>query len=191
MSLLTERHWEEELVAMRAAERSEYDVMRRIYDRMERTARLSACGKYRYNLGRHWGAFSDPHILWVMLNPSTADANADDNTIRKCIYYTHREGFSRLTVVNLFAFRSTDPDVMLRLPEDEARGPDNSMEMLSWAHDADKIICAWGNPGGKLIPEELWPHRMKCYHFGLNGNGSPKHPLYLAKHTPLQRLAVI
>lgn len=191
MSLLTARHWEEELAEMRAAERNEYEEMRAIYSRMVRTARISDCGKYRYNLGRRWGDLMARHLVWVMLNPSTADADTDDNTIRKCIYFTHREGFSRLTVVNLFAFRSTDPDAMLALPEDEARGPENGSEIAAMARDADMIVCAWGNPGGKLIPEALWPYRMKCYHLGLNGGGSPKHPLYLAKATPLARLAIV
>jgi hypothetical protein len=191
MSLFTEQHWESELAEMRAAERSEYDEMQRIYARMVRTARLSECGRYRYSLGRRWGDLMARSVLWVMLNPSTADADIDDNTIRKCIYFTHREGFSRLHVVNLFAFRSTDPAAMLALPEDEARGPENSCEVSFQARDADLIVCAWGVPGGKLIPEALWPYRGKCFHLGLNGDGSPKHPLYLAKTTPLNRLAVV
>lgn len=191
MSLRNEQFWQDELDEMRAREKRDAERWAAVWANMKRTARLSDCGKYRYSLGRRWGDLMTRHVLWVMLNPSTADADTDDNTIRKCVFFTFREGFEKLAVVNLFAFRATDPAEMLRLPEDEARGPENVDELTFQARDADMIVCAWGVPGGKLIPEALWPYRTKCFHLGLNADGSPKHPLYLAKATPLQSLAIV
>lgn len=191
MSLMSNADWEQELAKMRAAEARDAEAWEAVWTNMKRTARLSDCGKYRYSLGRRWGDLMSRHVVWVMLNPSTADADIDDQTIRKCVRFSYREGFGRLTVVNLYAYRSTDPSVMLRLAADEARGPENDAEVAAQARDADMIVCAWGVPGGKLIPEALWPYRMKCYHLGLTAGGAPKHPLYLANDTPLNRLAIV
>ena len=190
MSLI-DQAWDATLAEMRAAEARAGAEWEQVWANMVRTARLSPCGKYRYNLGRRWGWPTSRHVLWVMLYPSTADADVDDPTIRKCVRFSYREGFGRLTVVNLFAYRSTDPAAMLALPADVARGPENNEELAEQALNAEQIICAWGVPGGKMIPEALWPHRFKCYHLGLTASGAPKHPLYLANDTPLHRLAVV
>jgi hypothetical protein len=158
---------------------------------MIRAAHISECGKYRYILSRRWGDLMSRHLAFVMLNPSTADAETDDNTIRKCIMFARREGYGRLSVVNLFAYRSTDPVAMLALPADVARGPENDSWIAFAARDADHVVCAWGVPGGKLIPEPLWPYRFKCSHLGLTASGAPKHPLYLAKNTPFTSMCIV
>ena len=76
------------------------------------TATISPCGSYRYTLTRDLGLAMKPKrpCLFVMLNPSTADALMDDRTIRRCKGFATREGCTSLTVVNLFAFRATNPD---------------------------------------------------------------------------------
>jgi hypothetical protein len=71
-------------------------------------AELSACRTYRYRLWRQWDADLAP-VVWVMLNPSTADESADDPTIRKCIGFAQRWGYGGIEVVNLYAYRSPDP----------------------------------------------------------------------------------
>lgn len=151
---------------------------------MIKDAHISDCGDYRYSLKRRWGDGSV--IGWVMLNPSTADASIDDPTIRRCIDFSQRWGYSAMLVVNKFAYRSTDPRVLKTMPIDVAFGPDNDAQLLAAGRWCEKIVCAWGNPGGKDIPFVL-----RCdgglWHLGTTLSGCPKHPLYLPKDTQLQR----
>jgi len=74
---------------------------------MERDALISPCSQYRYWLLRRWS--NRPLATFVMLNPSTADANSDDATIRKCMGFADAWGLGGIWVVNLFALRSTNP----------------------------------------------------------------------------------
>lgn len=78
---------------------------------MERAAEFSGCGRYRYSLRRRW-ADGGPPACWIMLNPSTADAEKDAPTIRRCIGFSKAWGHNALVVVNLFALRSTDPTAL-------------------------------------------------------------------------------
>jgi hypothetical protein len=151
---------------------------------MIRTATLSPCGLYRYELGRRW-ADEGLRVLWVMLNPSTADANIDDPTIRRVIDFSQRLGFSALTVVNLYAFRATDPRELNRASD--PLGPKNYDYLLANAYLADKIICAWGNPGGRGKPIALECLPLWC--MGMTKMGAPKHPLYLPAETQPERYA--
>ena len=70
-------------------------------------AQFSPGGEYRYLLTRHWGA--GPVMCWIMLNPSTATADADDPTVTRCRCFARREGYARLVIVNLFGLRSPSP----------------------------------------------------------------------------------
>src|SRR5262245_13227298 len=107
------------------------------------SAELSPCGRYRYALTRTWG---DPKkvVCWVMLNPSTADADQDDPTIRRCLGFSRAWGAGGLVVVNLFALRATDPD-QLRIAADPV-GPDNDSH-LSTAAFGRLVVAAWGARG--------------------------------------------
>lgn len=152
---------------------------------MKRSAEISPCGRYRYTLWRSWAPITglSKTVCWVMLNPSTADAETDDNTIRKCIHYSKREGFDHLVVVNLYAYRSTDPGALWGLGAEEARGPDNFRHVRDAVSMTDLTVCAWGNPGGPKRPVMVGPGPLWC--LGTNKDGSPRHPLYLPKSTPL------
>ena len=125
-------------------------------DTILRGARLSACGRYRYGLSRTWDAGLIPSkgcVLFVMLNPSTADADRDDPTIRKCMGFARRWGHNAIEVVNLFAWRATDPDVMAQAECNGADiiGPDNDRHIIEAAHRAGVIVAAWGELGGTWV----------------------------------------
>ena len=97
-------------------------------------------GHYRYMLGRQWGA--PPFLLWMMLNPSTADATEDDPTIRRCSGFAKHWGFGGLVVVNLFAFRATNP-ADLRAAE-QPIGPENDRHLVNAARSCPRVVAAWG-----------------------------------------------
>lgn len=142
------------------------------------TAVLSADGLYRYRLDREWGR--GLRAVWVMLNPSTADAEVDDPTIRRCVGFTKAWGLDALTVVNVFALRSTDPKA-LRGHGDPV-GPDND-DYMRWAIDgAAIVIAAWGQSWPKPFAGRVGSvGRMlsgKAHHLGLTASGQPMHPLY-------------
>lgn len=142
-------------------------------------ATISECGKYRYKLYRAWDTLLPP-IVWIMLNPSTADALADDPTIRKCIAFSKRLGHGSLYVVNLFALRSTNP-IKLCSAADPI-GPENDATIRDVCRDRS-VIAAWGSNKmakarskdvGKLLAEAS---SVRCLR--LTGGGMPWHPLYV------------
>lgn len=151
---------------------------------MKRDAVISDCGKYRYRLYREWAQTEKMPVLWVMLNPSTADASIDDPTIRRCIAFSKAWGYGALWVGNLYGYRSTDPSVLSKISASEARGPDNWKHIEAMATQSAIVVCAWGAPGGNKIPAEVWcPGGMWC--LGTTKHGAPKHPLYVKGDTAL------
>lgn len=124
---------------------------------------ISECGKYRYRLSRlvnTAGIGENRRILFVMLNPSTADASLDDPTIRKCMGFAQRQFHGILEVVNLFAFRSTDPKELKKAHDPV--GAQNKSHILRAAADSDMIICAWGtNCNQKPLCGKRWGQHSK------------------------------
>jgi len=130
-----------------------------------------------------------------MLNPSTADAEIDDPTIRRCMGFTRREGFDAMVVVNLCAFRATDPRELL--DADDPGGPENG----EWIHKAcfqgTTIVCAWGaipkpirkfaDLAVKLMRDDGYGEKLKC--LGKTKDGQPRHPLYVRADAPLVEFA--
>jgi hypothetical protein len=114
------------------------------------SAIISADGRYRYRLGRRWA--DGPAVLWIMLNPSTADAEQDDPTIRRCIAFSKQFHYGALWVGNLYAFRSTDPDALWGLGASAARGPENASHLSAMGAECQQIIAAWGVSGGRGVP---------------------------------------
>lgn len=152
-------------------------------------------GPYRYELKRAWDGNTSLNggVCWIMLNPSTADATKDDPTIRKCIGFTERLGHKSLTVVNLFAYRATDPkqlDVQREAGVDIV-GPSNSTFIYNAAMRASLIICAWGAFEGAVVTERenaLWaiiPKMKPLWCLGLSKHGRPRHPLMLSYESNL------
>jgi hypothetical protein len=120
-------------------------------------------------------------VNFVMLNPSTADAEHDDPTVRKCISFARRWGFEKLIVTNLFALRSSTPERLYS--HDSPIGPENNHYLVSIARLSDSVICAWGNHGAlngrhAFVRKLLEPKVLKCIH--QNTAGQPAHPLYLS-----------
>lgn len=147
------------------------------------SAVISICGAYRYRLERLWDV-ALPKIAFLMLNPSTADANQDDPTIRRCIGFAKSWGFGGLIVGNLFALRSTDPKALYGHPD--PIGPENDRHLLAIARSSRKIICAWGTHGtfrdrGREVAErfEFFPLAA----LKVTADGHPGHPLYVAAST--------
>ena len=139
---------------------------------------------YRYRLWRRWGAGRP--VLFVMLNPSTADSNLNDPTIRRCIGFAMSWGFAALEVVNLFALRSPDPNHLKAFgkPGPHVWGPDNDTHIKEAAEKAAIVVAAWGcNPMVDLrvrhVLDLLQPRGVMC--IAKTKKGYPKHPLYLKK----------
>jgi hypothetical protein len=156
-------------------------------------ADISECGLYRYRLWRDvWPVAPDDHedsrtCLFVMLNPSTADGVDDDPTIRRCIGFCRRWGYDMLTVVNLFAFRSTKPSGMLGASD--PIGPDNDAFIREEAESASRIVLAWGShteikamlsARAFVVRRMLKDHLHKTVVLGRCKDLSPRHPLMLA-----------
>lgn len=142
------------------------------------TASADIEGPYRYRLGRVWG---DPaeRVCWIMLNPSTADAEVNDPTIRRCIALSQAWGFGALMVVNLFALRATDPRLLMSYPD--PIGPRNDVAIFDETARAGLVVAAWGIHGwrfgrGSHVRDML---ARQLFHVGLTKQGFPRHPLYL------------
>jgi len=159
---------------------------------MDRSADLSDCGAYRYSLSRKWGGDAYRPIVFVMLNPSTADASVDDPTIRRCMSFAQRESRTGILVVNLFAFRATSPTDMM-----ESRDPigaDNDLVLSNAFFQAAltdaPVVAAWGAHGSyrardREVYELALARAIKLQCFGRTKSGAPRHPLYLKSDTPL------
>ncbi|KPF78372.1 hypothetical protein IP83_18385 [Novosphingobium sp. AAP93] len=143
-------------------------------------ATISSCGRYRYSLSRKWD--DAPTVLFVMLNPSTADATKDDRTIGRCISFAKSWGFGSLIVGNLFAFRTPSPAELMEAKEPV--GPENDHWLERLSKEASLTVAAWGNTGsylgraGEVAPRLNNPHYLK-----LTGAGQPSHPLYVSGDT--------
>jgi len=155
---------------------------------LERDAVISDCGKYRYLLRRTWD-HAKPRCLYVMLNPSTADAEVDDATIRSCIRLAKGMGYGSFEVVNVFAYRATKPDELLKA--DDPCGPRNEDAVLAAIHRCDIVIVAWGawppaHEASIYIRNAIRANRPAMFCFGKTQSGAPKHPLYIKSGTPLE-----
>lgn len=140
---------------------------------------------YRYALSRVWDA-KKPMLLFIGLNPSTADESALDPTLRRITGYAEREGCGGFWVANLFAFRATKPKNMMAAADPV--GPLNDGWIIEMAGWCSLIIAGWGAHGGfrdrdRAVRRLLQGHDLHC--LKLTGDGKPGHPLYLKKDAPL------
>lgn len=147
---------------------------------------LSADRRYRFELRRLVDATGYGEVAWIMLNPSTADESTNDPTIRRIIDFSRRWGFRDLRVVNLVPLRSPNPATVVRHyggPPFEGEFFLNHGYIERAVNEADTVILAWGyhgeRIGGDNIREDCCANHDDVWVLGWNGNGQPKHPLYV------------
>jgi len=153
---------------------------------LHRSAVISSCGRFRYRLERIWD--DRPALTFVMLNPSTADADIDDPTIRRCMGFGRREGAGGIVVLNLFAWRATEPSEFLI----DRPGPENN-DYLADALSHPRVVCAWGAHryaeyagGAKPFLRRAKQQDVKLWCLGKTKRGAPRHPLYVSADQPLE-----
>lgn len=158
---------------------------------MERTAVISDDDLYRYRLGRRWDG--GPLMVFLMLNPSVADAEVDDPTIRRCMGFARREGCGGIEVLNLYALRCTKPVHLLDHPDPEGAGNVEAWQSVL-ANPTGPLVAAWGAFGLTTLPmsKALCAGRRMTYvqpgwwSLGLTKSGQPRHPLYVRADQPLE-----
>jgi hypothetical protein len=157
-----------------------------LFDLPSTYAKISDDGLYRYTLGRRWSQdLSDGAAVFVMLNPSTADAAVDDPTIRRCIGFAKALGYGGLHVVNLYAFRATKPADLWRAAD--PIGPDNDEHLRETfkaaAREGRAVIAAWSANAQPLRAEFVGALAraagVTLQALGFTKDGAPRHPLYL------------
>lgn len=157
---------------------------------MQRAAKISDDGLFRYALLRRWSRDESAFATFIMLNPSTADADIDDPTIRRCIGFAKAWGMGALHVVNLYALRSTDPKGLWRV--DDPVGPENDRYLTRHALAACTgglpLVAAWG---ANAKPERVehvasLPGMVALQALGTTKDGAPRHPLYLRADSVLR-----
>lgn len=155
---------------------------------MTRSAVISECGLYRYRLYREWATSPLMPVMWIMLNPSTADADIDDPTIRRCMAFSKAWGYGAMWVGNLFAFRATRPEAMAC--STDPAGPANVVHLNAMAGESARIVCAWGghwmaaNAERDTLELVVQPGGLWC--LGKTKSGAPRHPLYVKGDTEPQ-----
>lgn len=154
--------------------------------------------RFRYTLWRRWPveppkslfamrAAYDGLVAFVGLNPSTADESQNDPTVTRCINFAKDWGFSGMVMLNLFAYRATDPKEMKAVPR--PLGVRNMAAIMNVAAIVNQVVACWGVHGehqdrGDTVAELLLRRFPgKVVHLGLTKDGHPRHPLYLASDT--------
>ncbi|MBR9800569.1 DUF1643 domain-containing protein [bacterium] len=145
-------------------------------------ALFSDCGKYRYLLWRDWTPAGKQQrtINFLMLNPSIANKERNDQTVERCQRRSVALGFTRIVVTNLFAWVSTDRSVLSGL--DDPVGPENDQHIITQARAADLVVCAWG-ADGRIGQRSEHVRRLlsdvTLHALTVTAHGEPGHPLYL------------
>ena len=149
---------------------------------------------YRYLLWRYWDR-SKHTVGFIGLNPSTADEQTDDPTVRRCINFAKRWGAGGMLIMNLFGFRATDPKEMMN--HSSPVGPKNDEVIIENVKKCKYVVCAWGNGGDhlyratevlKLLIDEGFESKLKC--FSVTNKRQPRHPLYVKGDDPISQLPI-
>lgn len=148
---------------------------------MNKGAIFSRDRKYRYMLWREWDS-SKGTCVFIGLNPSTADEKEDDPTLRRCVNFAKQWGYGKYVMVNLFAYRATEPHELQK--QAKPIGYKNNYHIKMQCNDADLVVAAWGNHGSFMKRDQkvlrlLKDTLLKC--FKITATGQPAHPLYQPK----------
>jgi hypothetical protein len=136
-------------------------------------------GEYRYSLNRVWD-LALPMITFVLLNPSTADAVQLDPTLRRCVGFAKREGYGGMVILNLYAFRTKDPKVVLAAVDPV--GPDNDRVL---ADVTGTVVAGWGTNADPARVTQALALLPRLHALGVTKDGHPRHPLYVRADAPL------
>lgn len=154
------------------------------------TAYLSEDRVYRYSLTRDVAPLTGVgSVAFVGLNPSTADETADDPTIRRCIRFARDWGYAQLLMLNVFAFRATDPNDLWHARRDgvDVVGPENLSTIAAVAGGSDLVVCAWGASAPAMAEVDRVLALISEPHcIGVTQSGHPRHPLYVPAVTQPQ-----
>ncbi len=159
-----------------------------IKDGVKSIARFSDCEKYRYTLTRTWDS-SKGKIVFIGLNPSTADEMKNDPTVTRMINFAKSWGYGTISVCNIFAYRATFPEDLKK--QQDPVGPETDKWLKSEINSADKVVAAWGNHGKfnnrsseirKIISNN------EIYSFGNTNLLEPKHVLYLKSSSQIIKI---
>ncbi len=168
-----------------------------VADGIQRGALVSGDHRYRYSLDRAWDqgtVMSLKHkkkeVLFIGLNPSTADAYTDDPTVRKLIFSAKANGYNAFELVNIFAYRATYPN-QLRSTNVDIIGPKNKETIRRLAETIQDVVLIYGSfwkpkwPPYRAIEDtlEIFGNKHRIFCFGTSKEGRPKHPLYLSNET--------
>lgn len=153
---------------------------------IESGAVFDVSGRYRYSLWRAWSAYN-PRIAFILLNPSTADEERNDPTIRRCIGFARAWKFGSMEVVNLFAYRATDAKELLKI--DNPVGEENNCYLVQAVERCSTVVVGWGSRGTLLGRDRqvlaLLAGRKDVFCLGITKDGQPRHPLYVKGDTIL------
>ncbi len=155
---------------------------------VKRSANFSPCRTWRYTLHRSWadkplfGPVSPGIVMFIGLNPSTADEVTNDPTVRRCIGFARAWGYSSFIMTNIFAFRATYPRDM-KAAHDPV-GPDNDKWLIECAREAALVVAAWGNDGAyrdrsRQVVEMMEGAGVQLMCLRMTKAGEAEHPLYL------------
>lgn len=136
-------------------------------------------GGYRYSLTRVWDS-TLPTITFVLLNPSTADEAQLDPTLRRCVGFAKREGFGGMVILNLYAFRTRTPKIMLAATDPV--GPDNDRVL---AGVTGTVVAGWGTNADEARVTSVVAMLPQLHALGITKDGYPRHPLYVSAAAPL------
>lgn len=138
---------------------------------------FSPCGAYRYALWRLWD-HQKSFIMFVGLNPSLADADSDDPTIRRVKRFAREWGYGGVYVLNLFAYVTPYPQLLFQASHPIGHLNDHYLRFFGGA--CDEIVFCWGSSDTRGRSEKVMRMFPRARCIQKNKNGSPRHPLYIA-----------